>query len=130
MGDYSPGELMTMLGSGVATLTAASVAARKYFRSERVAEAQTRTMLGGQRAGDIVVENLVKEVARLTAQMAEMRTELDELKDELDYVRSAGVEGLELAMACTCKGVGRETLIDHLKAIIKGPPKKAANEYS
>lgn len=124
MGDYSVNEVMALIGGGVTALGTIAVGVRKFLRSERIAEAKTDTAVGGQRAGDLVVENLVKEVNRLGAVVLQMRKEIDELKHEIDYVRAAALEGLELAMQCTCPGPGHDQLIEHLKSIIKGPPKK------
>ena len=119
MSDYNANDLILMVGTGVTALGGIAVGIRKYFRDDRIAEAEARTKLGGQRAGDIVVENLVKEVARLTAQMAEMRTELDELKDRMVTVKMLAMDCFEMASACECEGDTRDKLKAHLKTIMR-----------
>ena len=119
MSEYSPNELMTLVAAGVTTLGTIAVGVRKWVRSERVAEAENHTRLGGQRAGDIVVGNLVKEVARLTTQMAEMRVEIDELKDRMITVKMLAMDCFEMASACVCEGDTRDKLKAHLKSIMR-----------
>lgn len=119
MSDYNSNDLSVLVATAVTALGGVAVAARKWLRSEKVEDARTQTLLGGQRAGDMVVENLVKEVARLTAQMSEMRVELDQLKDRMNTVKMLAMDCFELANVCECEGDTREKLKDHLKSIMR-----------
>lgn len=111
--------LIGYLGAGVGALITLGVTLREYFKREKIDGAFNDSQLKGIRGNDKVLDNLVDEVARLSARISELENKVENLTEKLATVRLIALDCYQIANECDCAGDNRALLLNHLKQIIK-----------
>jgi hypothetical protein len=112
-------ELIGYLGGAVAALTTIGVGIREYLKRDKVSNASDDSTIKGFKGNDSVLDNLVKEVARLSGRVADLESKVEHLTDKLAAVRLIALDCYQLANECECSGANKERLLTHLKQIIR-----------
>jgi hypothetical protein len=117
--EFDPNGLGGYIGTAVAALITAVVGTGAYFRSKKVNDAESESTVKGFKGNDAVLDNLVKEVARLSARVLELEAKVEHLTEKLANVRLVALDCYQLANECECTGEGRDMLLEHLRSIIR-----------
>lgn len=117
MAEIDTNALIGYLGGGVTALTAIGVGIREYLKRERVSSVSDASTVKGFQGNDKVLDNLVSEVARLSARISDLETKVQHLTDKLTAVRTHALECYQLVSDCDC--VNQEQILELLKQIIK-----------
>jgi hypothetical protein len=117
--EVDPSGLGGYLGSAAAALIAAVVGTSAYFSRKRVTDASDESAVKGFKGNDVVLDNLTKEVKRLTERLEKLEGLVSHLTDKLANVRLVALDCYQLANECECDGEARERLLEHLRTIIR-----------
>lgn len=117
MAEIDTNALIGYLAAGVGALTTLGVGIREYLKREKVSSASDASSIKGFQGNDKVLDNLVGEVARLSARISDLETKVQHLTDKLTTVRTHALECYQLVSDCECPA--KEEILELLKQIIK-----------
>lgn len=117
--EFDPNGLGGYIGTAVGALITAVVGTSAYFSRKKVSDAADESTVKGFKGNDAVLENLVKEVARLASRIKELEDKVEHLTDKLANVRLVALDCYQLANECECAGDERDLLLEHLRTIIR-----------
>lgn len=117
--EFDPNGLGGYIGTAVASLITAVVGTGAYFRSKKVSDAESESAVKGFKGNDAVLENVLKEIKRLTDRVEALEATVAHLTDKLANVRLVALDCYQLANECECEGEERERLLEHLRTIIR-----------
>jgi hypothetical protein len=118
--EFDPSGVGGYIGTAVSSLIVAVLGTREYMSRKKVGDAADNSAVNTYQSGDKVLDSLVKEVTRLTAEVAKMRTELDEMKDKEAQAKILAIDCYAIASECDCEHERRAELLEKLLRIIKG----------
>ena len=125
--EFDTSSLGGYIGTAVATMITAILGTKEYMSRKRVGDAADDSTVKGYKGNDTVLDNLVKEVKRLTEDQAEMREEIDELKKDSAETKVLAIDCYALVSECDCAHDNKALLLKHLLTIIR-KDKSAAKE--
>jgi hypothetical protein len=117
--EFDPNGLGGYIGTAVAALITAVVGTGAYFRSKKVSDAESESTVKGFKGNDAVLENVLKEIKRLTDRVEALEATVAHLTDKLANVRLVALDCYQLANECECEGEERDRLLEHLRTIIR-----------
>ena len=97
MPDIESNYLIGSLSAIATALTTLGFALRNHLKKEKVSDASDSSTIKGFQSNDKVLDNLVAEVARLTARLNEVEAKVDHLTDKLAAIRLIALDCYQLA---------------------------------
>jgi hypothetical protein len=117
--EFDPNGLGGYIGTAVGALITAVVGTSAYFSRKKVSDAESESAVKGFKGNDAVLENVLKEIKRLTDRVEALEATVAHLTDKLANVRLVALDCYQLANECGCEGEERELLLEHLRTIIR-----------